>query len=129
MRDVIILGSTGSIGVQALEVVAANPDRFRVVGLAAGSNREAVAAQAAAFGVEHTAFGAEEAAALVRDVRADVVLNGITGSVGLGPTIAALESGATLALANKESLIVGGRLVTSKAAPGQIVPVDSEHSA
>jgi 1-deoxy-D-xylulose-5-phosphate reductoisomerase len=129
MRDVIILGSTGSIGVQALEVVAANPDRFRVVGVAAGSNREAVAAQAAAFGVEHTAFGAEEAAALVRDVRADVVLNGITGSVGLGPTIAALESGATLALANKESLIVGGRLVTSKAAPGQIVPVDSEHSA
>lgn len=129
MRDVIILGSTGSIGVQALEVVAANPDLFRVVGLAAGSNRDAVAAQAATFGVEHTAFGAVEASALVRDVRADVVLNGITGSVGLGPTMAALESGATLALANKESLIVGGRLVTSKAAPGQIVPVDSEHSA
>ncbi len=129
MRDVIILGSTGSIGVQALDVIAANRDRFRVVGLAAGSNRDAVAAQAEQFGVEHTAFGAEESSALVRDVRADVVLNGITGSVGLGPTLAALESGATLALANKESLIVGGELVTSAAAPGQIVPVDSEHSA
>ena len=129
MRDVIILGSTGSIGVQALEVIANNRDRFRVVGLAAGSNRDAVAAQAEQFGVRHTAFGADDAAQLVRDVRADVVLNGITGSVGLKPTLAALESGATLALANKESLIVGGTLVTEKAAPGQIVPVDSEHSA
>ncbi len=129
MRDVIILGSTGSIGTQALEVIAANPDRFRVVGLAAGSNRDAVAAQAAQFGVDHVAFGADEAVQLVSSVRADVVLNGITGSVGLGPTLAALESGATLALANKESLIVGGELVTSRATPGQIVPVDSEHSA
>ena len=129
MRDVIILGSTGSIGVQALEVIANNRHRFRVVGLAAGSNRDAVAAQAEQFGVRHTAFGADDAAQLVRDVRADVVLNGITGSVGLKPTLAALESGATLALANKESLIVGGTLVTEKAAPGQIVPVDSEHSA
>jgi len=129
MRRVIILGSTGSIGTQALEVIAANPELFEVVGLAAGSNRQAVAAQAAAFGVQHTAFGAEEAAQLVRDVEADVVLNGITGSVGLGPTLAALEAGVTLALANKESLIVGGELVTSRARPGQIVPVDSEHSA
>ena len=129
MRRVIVLGSTGSIGTQALEVIAANPDRFEVVGLAAGSNRDAVAAQAAAFGVEHTAFGADEAVQLIRSVAADVVLNGITGSVGLGPTLAALESGATLALANKESLIVGGELVTAAAAPGQIVPVDSEHSA
>ena len=129
MRRVIVLGSTGSIGTQALEVIAANPDRFEVVGLAAGSNRDAVAAQAAAFGVEHTAFGAAEAEQLIRSVEADVVLNGITGSVGLGPTHAALESGATLALANKESLIVGGELVTGAAAPGQIVPVDSEHSA
>jgi 1-deoxy-D-xylulose-5-phosphate reductoisomerase len=129
MRDVIILGSTGSIGTQALEVIAANPDRFRVVGLAAGSNRDAVAAQAAQFSVDHVAFGADEAVQLVSTVRADVVLNGITGSVGLGPTLAALESGATLALANKESLIVGGELVTSRATPGQIVPVDSEHSA
>lgn len=129
MRDVIILGSTGSIGVQALEVVAANADRFRVVGLAAGRNRELVEQQAAAFGVEHVALGAEEAAQLVRSVACDVVLNGITGSVGLAPTLAALEEGRTLALANKESLIVGGSLVTERAHPGQIVPVDSEHSA
>jgi 1-deoxy-D-xylulose-5-phosphate reductoisomerase len=129
MRRVIILGSTGSIGTQALEVIAANPHLFEVVGLAAGSNRELVARQASEFGVEHTAFGADEATELVRTVEADVVLNGITGSVGLGPTLAVLETGATLALANKESLIVGGALVTSRARPGQIVPVDSEHSA
>ncbi len=128
-RRVIILGSTGSIGTQALDVIRANPDLFEVVGLAAGSNRALVAEQAAAFGVEHTAFGAADASQLVRDVSADVVLNGITGSVGLEPTLAALESGASLALANKESLIVGGELVTSRAKPGQIVPVDSEHSA
>ncbi|MCU1636995.1 MAG: 1-deoxy-D-xylulose-5-phosphate reductoisomerase [Cryobacterium sp.] len=85
--------------------------------------------QATEFHVEHTALGAAEAAQLVRDVDADVVLNGITGSVGLGPTLAALAAGRTLALANKESLIVGGDLVKSLAAPGQIVPVDSEHSA
>ncbi|MEJ1230208.1 MAG: 1-deoxy-D-xylulose-5-phosphate reductoisomerase [Galbitalea sp.] len=129
MRTVIILGSTGSIGVQALEVVAANPDRFRVVGLAAGRNRELVERQAADLGVEHVALGAAESTQLVRTVGADVVLNGITGSVGLGPTLAALETGKTLALANKESLIVGGDLVRAAAAPGQIVPVDSEHSA
>ncbi|PPF40888.1 MULTISPECIES: 1-deoxy-D-xylulose-5-phosphate reductoisomerase [unclassified Rathayibacter] len=129
MRRVIILGSTGSIGTQALDVIGANRERFEVVGLAAGSNRAAVAEQASAFGVEHTAFGAEEAEQLIRSVDADVVLNGITGSVGLGPTLAALEEGRTLALANKESLIVGGELVTSLAGPGQIVPVDSEHSA
>ncbi|PPG18631.1 MULTISPECIES: 1-deoxy-D-xylulose-5-phosphate reductoisomerase [unclassified Rathayibacter] len=129
MRRVIILGSTGSIGTQALDVIGANRERFEVVGLAAGSNRTAVDEQASAFGVEHTAFGAEEAEQLIRSVDADVVLNGITGSVGLGPTLAALEEGRTLALANKESLIVGGELVTSLAGPGQIVPVDSEHSA
>lgn len=129
MRRILILGSTGSIGTQALDVIRANPGRFEVAGLAAGTNREAVAAQAAEFQVEHTALGAVEAEQLVRDVDADVVLNGITGSVGLGPTIAALETGRTLALANKESLIVGGELVTSIAEPGQIVPVDSEHSA
>ncbi|TCL84371.1 MULTISPECIES: 1-deoxy-D-xylulose-5-phosphate reductoisomerase [unclassified Rathayibacter] len=129
MRRVIILGSTGSIGTQALDVIGANRDRFEVVGLGAGSNREVVARQARDFGVEHTAFGAAEAEQLIRSVDADVVLNGITGSVGLGPTLAALEEGRTLALANKESLIVGGELVTSLAAPGQIVPVDSEHSA
>jgi len=129
MRRVIILGSTGSIGAQALQVIAANRERFEVVGLAAGSQRAAIAEQAAAFGVEHVALGEIEAEQLVRSVAADVVLNGITGSVGLGPTLAALEVGATLALANKESLIVGGELVMGAASPGQLVPVDSEHSA
>jgi 1-deoxy-D-xylulose-5-phosphate reductoisomerase len=129
MRRVIVLGSTGSIGTQALEVIRANPRRFEVVGLSAGSNRAAMAAQAEIFQVEHTALGADEAEQMVRDVEADVVLNGITGSVGLGPTLAALETGRTLALANKESLIVGGDLVTAIAKPGHIVPVDSEHSA
>ncbi|MFZ4895895.1 1-deoxy-D-xylulose-5-phosphate reductoisomerase [Plantibacter sp. Mn2098] len=129
MRRVIILGSTGSIGTQALDVIRANPERFEVVGLAAGTNREAVEQQAADFHVDDVALGAADAERLVRSVDADVVLNGITGSVGLGPTLAALEAGRTLALANKESLIVGGDLVRSIAAPGQIVPVDSEHSA
>ncbi|MFG6504233.1 1-deoxy-D-xylulose-5-phosphate reductoisomerase [Microbacterium sp. P05] len=129
MRRVLILGSTGSIGTQALEVIRAHPDQFDVVGLAAGRDREGLAAQAAEFGVTSTALGAVDAEQLVRDVESDVVLNGITGSVGLGPTLAALETGATLALANKESLIVGGDLVRAIAAPGQIVPVDSEHSA
>ncbi|MGO1538692.1 MAG: 1-deoxy-D-xylulose-5-phosphate reductoisomerase [Leucobacter sp.] len=129
MKRVVILGSTGSIGEQALEVIRANPRQFQVVGLAAGTQQDRVAQQADEFNVEHTAMGAADAAQLVRDVPADVVLNGITGSIGLGPTIAALEAGRTLALANKESLIVGGDLVTGLAAPGQIVPVDSEHSA
>jgi len=129
VQRIIILGSTGSIGTQALDVIKANPTRFEVVGLSAGSNRELLAEQAAAFNVDDTAVGAAEAEQLVRDVDADVVLNGITGSVGLGPTLAALTAGRTLALANKESLIVGGDLVKALAAPGQIVPVDSEHSA
>lgn len=129
MRDVIVLGSTGSIGVQALEVIERNPGRFRLVGLGAGRNRELVTEQAARFGVEYIAVGADEAEQLVRTVRADVVLNGITGSVGLGPTLAVLETEATLALANKESLIVGGDLVKARVRPGQLVPVDSEHSA
>jgi 1-deoxy-D-xylulose-5-phosphate reductoisomerase len=129
MRRVLVLGSTGSIGVQALEVIAANPDRFELVGLAAGSDHGKLAAQAAATGVTRTALGVDEAVALVRETVADVVLNGITGSVGLAPTLAALEVGSTLALANKESLIVGGELVMRAAKPGQIVPVDSEHSA
>jgi len=129
VRRVIILGSTGSIGTQALDVIAANPDRFTVVGLTAGSNADELAAQAERFQVAETALGADDSERLVRGVEADVVLNGITGSVGLGPTLAALETGASLALANKESLIVGGALVKAAAAPGQIVPVDSEHSA
>ncbi|MFI8631337.1 1-deoxy-D-xylulose-5-phosphate reductoisomerase [Microbacterium sp. NPDC077663] len=129
MRRILILGSTGSIGTQALDVIRANRDRFEVVGLAAGRDAEGLRAQAEEFGVADTALGADDAERLVRSVEADVVVNGITGSVGLGPTLAALESGRVLALANKESLIVGGELVTRAAAPGQIVPVDSEHSA
>lgn len=135
MRRVLILGSTGSIGTQALDVIRDRRDRFEIVGLSAGANAELLGAQAAEFGVpaQATALastdGADAAEQLVRDVEADVVLNGITGSIGLGPTLAALETGRTLALANKESLIVGGDLVTALAAPGQIVPVDSEHSA
>jgi len=129
MRRVTILGSTGSVGVQALDVIERNPDLFEVVGLSAGSNRELVTEQARRHGVEHVALGTDESVALVRDVEADVVLNAITGSVGLAPTLAVLGSGATLALANKESLIVGGDLVRAAARPGQLVPVDSEHSA
>jgi 1-deoxy-D-xylulose-5-phosphate reductoisomerase len=128
-RRVLVLGSTGSIGTQALDVIAANPDRFELVGLSAGRNADALAAQAREAGVARTALGIEETVELIREVPADVVLNGITGSVGLAATLAALETGASLALANKESLIVGGALVKAAAAPGQIVPVDSEHSA
>jgi 1-deoxy-D-xylulose-5-phosphate reductoisomerase len=129
MRRVIILGSTGSIGTQALEVIAANPDRFEVVGLAAGKNTELLELQKSQFNVSNAVHGAEAATKLVENTDADVVINGITGSIGLAPTLATLKTGKTLALANKESLIVGGRLVTQAAKPGQIVPVDSEHSA
>lgn len=129
MRRVIILGSTGSIGTQALEVIAANPDRFEVVGLAAGQNTELLEQQKSQFKVSNAVQGAEAATKLVESTDADVVINGITGSIGLAPTLATLKTGKTLALANKESLIVGGRLVTQAAKPGQIVPVDSEHSA
>ena len=97
MRRVIVLGSTGSIGTQALDVIRANPERFEVVGLSAFSRAEEMRAQAAEFEVEHVAVGAAEAEQLVADVEADVVLNGITGSVGLGPTLAALSAGRTLA--------------------------------
>ncbi|MEU6184914.1 1-deoxy-D-xylulose-5-phosphate reductoisomerase [Nocardia sp. NPDC047038] len=141
---VLLLGSTGSIGTQALEVIAANPDRFEVVGLAArGGNTELLAAQMAATGTRNVAV-ADPAAAqrldlrlggpgavteLVRRTEADVVLNALVGSLGLEPTLATLQSGTRLALANKESLVAGGSLVTRAAVPGQIVPVDSEHSA
>ncbi len=131
MRKVLLLGSTGSIGVQTQDIIRANPDRFQLVGLSAGSNAEVLQAQATEWGLspDQTALGAEESVELVKRSGADVVVNAITGSVGLLPTLAVLESGASLALANKESLIVGGSLVTDAAAPGQIVPVDSEHSA
>ncbi|WP_018600803.1 1-deoxy-D-xylulose-5-phosphate reductoisomerase [Mycobacterium sp. 155] len=142
---VLVLGSTGSIGTQALEVIAANPDRFEVVGLAAGGgNPELLATQRAETGVSSIAVADPAAAARVGDVtytgpdavtrlventEADVVLNALVGALGLEPTLAALTTGARLALANKESLVAGGPLVLQAAAPGQIVPVDSEHSA
>ncbi|MEI7058295.1 1-deoxy-D-xylulose-5-phosphate reductoisomerase [Nocardioides sp. CCNWLW239] len=128
-RDVVILGSTGSIGTQALDLVRANPDRFRVVGLTAGgANKELFEAQVAEFAPTFSGLG-EEASVEAAAQPADVVLNGITGAVGLRPTLAALETGNTLALANKESLIIGGPLVKRVAREGQIIPVDSEHSA
>jgi len=128
-RDIVILGSTGSIGTQALDLVRAHPDRFRVVGLTAGgSNPELFDAQVAEFAPAYSGLG-EEASTEAAARPCDVVLNGITGAVGLRPTLAALDAGTTLALANKESLIIGGPLVKDRARPGQIVPVDSEHSA
>ncbi|MDF1602771.1 1-deoxy-D-xylulose-5-phosphate reductoisomerase [Nocardioides sp. YIM 152315] len=129
MRDVAILGSTGSIGTQALEIVRANPDRFRVVALTAGgSHPELFEQQVAELRPSYSGLG-EDASVEAASMACDVVLNGITGAVGLRPTLAALEAGNTLALANKESLIMGGSLVLDRAKPGQIVPVDSEHSA
>ncbi|GAA4530726.1 1-deoxy-D-xylulose-5-phosphate reductoisomerase [Brachybacterium paraconglomeratum] len=159
-RRLVLLGSTGSIGTQALEVVDRFGDIARVHGLAVGGTRpELVAEQVLAHRPEHVvvsdvARADEVAAAVQRACRAggisaprisagqeeavdlagslgdgDVVLNAITGSVGLLPTLAVLASGARLALANKESLVVGGHLVTEAAAPGQILPVDSEHTA
>jgi 1-deoxy-D-xylulose-5-phosphate reductoisomerase len=142
---VLILGSTGSIGTQALDVIAANPDRFEVVGLAAGGGSPGLLAQQrAATGVTNIAVADDAAAAQIGDVtyagpdavtrlvettEADVVLNALVGALGLKPTLAALASGTRLALANKESLVAGGPLVLKAAKPGQIVPVDSEHSA
>ncbi len=148
-RRVVVLGATGSIGQQALEVMAVHPDRFQVTGLSCGGNIGLLVEQARATGAPRVAVAEAAQAPAVREAlgpgvdvltglpgvvelaggEADVVLNGLVGSRGLGPTLAALESGATLALANKESLIVGGSIVTDAAAPGQIVPVDSEHSA
>ncbi len=163
VRDVVVLGSTGSIGTQALEVVAAQPDRFRVVGLAAGGGQvELLARQVLATGARTVAVrrptvvqdlqlalyaeasrrgwatgdvrlprivAGPDAATEVAGLPCDVVLNGITGAAGLSATLAALAAGSTLALANKESLVIGGSLVLRAAAPDQIVAVDSEHSA
>jgi len=129
VRDVVILGSTGSIGTQALDLVRAAPDRFRVVGLTAGGgNRALFEQQVAEFAPAYSGLG-EDASVEAAASDCDVVLNGITGAVGLRPTLAALDAGNTLALANKESLVMGGPLVLERARPGQIVPVDSEHSA
>ena len=148
MKRLLILGSTGSIGTQALDVVG---DDFQIVGLSAGTAHEALVAQARAHGVRRIALSEPDAAArateiwtegevlagpeglveLVANSDADLVLNAIVGSAGLGPTIVALTEGIDLALANKESLVVGGELVTAlaEATGAQIIPVDSEHSA
>ncbi|MEV5413699.1 1-deoxy-D-xylulose-5-phosphate reductoisomerase [Thermopolyspora sp. NPDC052614] len=150
-RSVALLGSTGSIGTQALDVVARNRDRFRVVALAAGGGRiELLARQVAEFGPEVVAVADPAAVPALREALAgrpvkilagpegvaeaaawpcDVVLNGVTGALGLTSTLAALEAGRVLALANKESLIIGGPLVKRLARPGRLLPVDSEHSA
>jgi 1-deoxy-D-xylulose-5-phosphate reductoisomerase len=163
-RHVVLLGSTGSIGTQALDIVRQAPEQFRVVGLAAGGDHpDLLAAQALETGADVVAVakasaledvqlalyaeaqrrgydrgdvalpkllaGPDAAAEVAAWPDADLVVNGMTGSIGLAPTLAALDAGHTLALANKESLIAGGPLVTARAKPGQIVPVDSEHSA
>jgi 1-deoxy-D-xylulose-5-phosphate reductoisomerase len=124
----VILGSTGSIGVQALEIIAANPNLFKVVGLAAGgSNPDLLTKQGKDFSVSKVGTGIE-AAIEIAAMDCDIVLNGITGSIGLGATLAAIEAGNKVALANKESLVAGGDLVM-KYGRDQIIPVDSEHSA
>ncbi|WP_146341185.1 1-deoxy-D-xylulose-5-phosphate reductoisomerase [Nesterenkonia sp. NBAIMH1] len=152
MKKVAILGSTGSIGTQALDVIAQHPHEFEVVALAAGSNSALLAEQARRFGPALVGLRDADAAARLRDQLsgrasevlagsdaaetiaaesgADVVLNAMTGSIGLKPTLAALKAGAQLALANKESLVVGGALIAQACTrAGQVVPVDSEHSA
>ncbi len=163
MRSVIVLGSTGSIGTQTLEIIRDSKSEFKVVGISAGgSNPSLLAEQALEFQVEYVAIAnataaqdvqlaiyaqakkagysegnftlpkmliGPQAAAELAAVSVDVIVNGITGAVGLLPTVAALNAGSVLALANKESLVIGGKAVTKLAKPGQIVPVDSEHSA
>lgn len=147
MRDIVILGSTGSIGVQALEIVAANPGAFNVVAISAhGSNPAQIIEQARTFKVQVvgvvinadvirealpgvSVIDGPNASTEIASITCEVVLNGITGSIGLGPTLAALEGGNKLALANKESLVAAGELVMSRAGENQLIPVDSEHSA
>jgi 1-deoxy-D-xylulose-5-phosphate reductoisomerase len=154
MRTISILGSTGSVGTQALDVVRRSPERFRVVGMAAAANHELLVGQIREFmpplvaisdsdaaeelksklgglrGVE-VLTGPESAETLARESEADIVLNAMVGAVGLGPSLAALQSGKMLALANKESLVIGGELIMDlvKGEPDRLVPVDSEHSA
>jgi 1-deoxy-D-xylulose-5-phosphate reductoisomerase len=155
MRSLIILGSTGSVGTQALDVVRRNPDRFKVVGLSAGTNHELLVGQIREFLPPFVAMADEEAAKelremlgsnvpnveilvgpdaaerLARDVEADMVVNALVGAAGLAPTLASLQSSKSLALANKESLVVGGELVMDliKSEPERLIPVDSEHAA
>lgn len=146
-RNLIILGSTGSIGVQALEIVEANPDLFAVAAItAAGTNPELLISQAKKYQVKTvgvrmnaelirsalpgvTVIDGPDASTEIAAMPCDVVLNAITGSIGLAPTLAALKAGNQLALANKESLVAGGDLVMPLARDNQILPVDSEHSA
>jgi 1-deoxy-D-xylulose-5-phosphate reductoisomerase len=147
MREIVILGSTGSIGVQALEIVEANPTLFRVVALTStGKNPSVIIDQAKRFGVSVvgvtinadvirdalpnvSVIDGSEASTEIAAITCDVVLNAITGSIGLGPTLSALKAGNRVALANKESLVAGGELVMKLAKPDQLIPVDSEHSA
>lgn len=141
---VAILGSTGSIGKQALDVIRAHPDRFELVALATGSDSETLLAQADEFGVRKIGIargeietpkrvvvltGEDSAARIAEESEASVVLNAVVGAAGLMATLATILSGKILALANKESLVAAGELVMAKAGPGQIRPVDSEHSA
>lgn len=153
---VVVLGSTGSIGTQALEIISENPDRFRLIGISAhgskpellleqakkfnlSADRVAVASDVAADFIEaeiggHTIRGTDSARELVEAVadeltEDDVILNALVGSLGLDATLKSLETPAKLALANKESLVAGGQLVLKNANPGQLIPVDSEHSA
>jgi 1-deoxy-D-xylulose-5-phosphate reductoisomerase len=149
MKKVVILGATGSVGEQALEVVSGS-DELAVVGLAAGASWQRLVEQAGDHGVPAVALAEQDAALqaegawkgrvlageegireLILSAEADLVLNGMVGSAGLGPTIVALSEGINVALANKESLVVGGELVTAlaEATDARIIPVDSEHSA
>ena len=149
-RQITVLGSTGSIGTQGLEVIAQHGDKFEIVGLSAGKNVELLAEQIRRFNPQKVSVVDEKSAAVLKQnlgstdtkivvgetasadiagLSCDVVLNGITGAAGLPATISALKSGAKLALANKESLVIGGKLVLGIAGEEQIIPVDSEHSA
>ena len=144
-RRLTILGSTGSIGRQALDVVRRYPERFELVGLSAGNDARALALQAAEFGPEYIALESTEAGPLenlmtevlagpgsarrLAGLPSDIVLNGIVGFAGLAATVGALQAGNRVALANKESLVAGGEWVMSLAASNRIIPVDSEHSA
>src|SRR3954451_9029121 len=151
VKRLLILGATGSIGKQALDVVSRSPEAFELVGLSAARDHVTLVKQALEHGVKRVALTDANAAArageawtggevlagpdglvrLVAESGADLVLNAIVGSAGLGPTIVALTEGMDVALANKESLVVGGELVTAlaEATGAQIIPVDSEHSA
>jgi len=144
-RSLTILGSTGSIGGQALDVVRRYPDRFELVGLSAGNDARTLALQAAEFEPEYVSLESTEAGPLeglaaevlagpgsaerLSRVPSDVVLNGIVGFAGLAATVGALQAGNRIALANKESLVAGGEWVLELAASNRIIPVDSEHSA